>query len=412
MINNYLKNLKNLGNFFPEIILFLILILISFSFLNYEKNFSNYIFTENLINYEGGFVRRGLLGSIALFFFQTFEINPKLFFSTVYYFLYIFLILCFYYLIKSLKKQNFYLSILIILSPATLLFIVFDNGALFRKEIFFILIFFAHVILAKKIIEKKMNYNHYFKINLFFIIPILLLNILIHEFQFFLLFFHYLINLVVLSFLKKQDKFFRNSYIFLTIIFIFTIFSGSETTVFEIENSLLIFIPEIRNDYGPTDMLNGNINLLIGSFLKMVISSKFSEFFQVFLMFLFSVFLFFYIFNKLLEKNNLNLNNLKSYNCIFVIYTFVILLTFIVMAFDYGRLFHILNMHIIGFYLILPHNKFKFTPKSLSENFIFRIGIFAYFLFFSKPHAHILMGKGSMYSNYGNGVINYFIQNF
>ena len=109
MINNYLKNLKNLGNFFPEIILFLILILISFSFLNYEKNFSNYIFTENLINYEGGFVRRGFLGSIALFFFQTFEINPKLFFSTVYYFLYIFLILCFYYLIKSLKNQNFFL---------------------------------------------------------------------------------------------------------------------------------------------------------------------------------------------------------------------------------------------------------------------------------------------------------------
>ena len=30
-------------------------------------------------------------------------------------------------------------------------------------------------------------------------------------------------------------------------------------------------VPEIKNDYGPTDMLNGNINLVIGSFLKMII---------------------------------------------------------------------------------------------------------------------------------------------
>ena len=174
----------------------------------------------------------------------------------------------------------------------------------------------------------------------------------------------------------------------------------------------MTFIPEIRNDYGPTDMLNGNINLVIGSFFKMIISSKLTEFFQVFLMFLFSVYLFLYIFNKLLEKNNYKPDKLKSYNCILVIYLFVTLLIFIVMAFDYGRLFHILTMHIIGFYLIFPHRKFKFTPNSLSENFTFKIGIFSYFLFFSMPHAHILMGKGSMFLNYGNGVINYLIQNF
>ena len=70
MINNHLKKLRNLGFFFPETILFFVFILISFSILNYEKNFTNYIFTENLINYEGGFVRRGFLGSIALFFFK------------------------------------------------------------------------------------------------------------------------------------------------------------------------------------------------------------------------------------------------------------------------------------------------------------------------------------------------------
>ena len=84
-MNIQFKKLNNLRIFFPEIILFLIFILLSFQFFNYEKNLTNYVFEENLINYYGGLIRRGFLGSIALFFFQSFEINPKLFFTIIYY---------------------------------------------------------------------------------------------------------------------------------------------------------------------------------------------------------------------------------------------------------------------------------------------------------------------------------------
>ena len=153
-----------------------------------------------------------------------------------------------------------------------------------------------------------MVYSDYIKFNFFFIIPILFFNILIHEFQFFLLFFHYIINLFVLDFFKKRNKIFNYSYFFLTVVFVTTVFAGNENKVLEIENSLEIFIPEIKSNYGPTDMLNGNINLVLGSFLKMIISSKFSEFFQVFLMLVFSVLFFLYIFNRLLETNNFKLN--------------------------------------------------------------------------------------------------------
>ena len=135
-MNFILKKLKNLVNFFPELILFLVLILISFSIFNYEENFSNYLFAENLINYEGGFIRRGLLGSIAYFFYQSLDVNPKLFFLIIYYFLYLILIFIFFYFINSLKKENFYLSTILIISPATLFFIIFDNESLFRKEYF------------------------------------------------------------------------------------------------------------------------------------------------------------------------------------------------------------------------------------------------------------------------------------
>ena len=90
-MNIYLKKLVNSKNYFPEIILFFILILFSYSIFDYEKNFSDYVFVENLINYEGGFVRRGFLGSIAIFFYETLNINPKFFFTIVYSFLYSFL---------------------------------------------------------------------------------------------------------------------------------------------------------------------------------------------------------------------------------------------------------------------------------------------------------------------------------
>ena len=69
-------------------------------------------------------------------------------------------------------------------------------------------------------------------------------------------------------------------------------------------------------------------------------------------------------------------------------------------------------MHIIGFYLILPAKVFKFHLKNFSDKFIIPLSIFAYFLFFSMPHSHVLMGKGSMYLNNGNGTLNYLIQNF
>ncbi len=411
-MNYFSKELKKIKNYFPELLLSIIVILFTISIFNYEKNFTTYVFVENLINYEGGFIRRGFLGSVAFFFHQTLNINPKIFFVVLYFLLYISLILIFFYLINNLKKENYYLSILIIISPATFLFLIFDNNAFFRKEIFLILVFFIHIYIAKKTLEKNISFQRYLNFNYFLIFPILILNSLIHELQFFLLLFHFLINLLVLKIFNKKNKFLKYLYIFLTLVFIVTINSGNENTVTNIENSIEIFVPNIQNDYGPTDMLNGNINLVIGSFLKMIISSNFLEFFQVFIMFFGSIVFFLIIFNKLIEKNKISIFFFKDYNNFLIIYIFVILLFLVITAFDFGRLFHIISMHIIGFYLILPNKTFKFSFKTLSQKLTFQLGILFYFMFFSMPHSHILMGKGSMYLDYGSGALNYFFENF
>ena len=57
------RDLK-LINLVPIASLFLILILYILSVLEFKISLAEYVLIENLINYQGGFVRRGLLGDI------------------------------------------------------------------------------------------------------------------------------------------------------------------------------------------------------------------------------------------------------------------------------------------------------------------------------------------------------------
>ena len=113
----------------------------------------------------------------------------------------------------------------------------------------------------------------------------------------------------------------------------------------------------------------------------------------------------------MIKLKKINLNYFKTSNCFLFLYIFLILIIFIFTAFDYGRLFHILTMHVIAFYLILPFKTFRLNHKSFSKKFTTQLALIFYFLFFSMPHAHILMGKGSMYLDNGSGILNYMIQN-
>ena len=409
-----MNKVGNLKIYIPEfllliIFLFLFSLIVNFSFIQNE-----YIFIENLINYEGGFVRRGLLGWLAYNFYVILKIPPEFFFKLIYSSAYFFLFYLISQTILELKKHNFYLVILILISPATFFFQIFDTQALLRKEVFFILAIFLHTFIAKKTIYKKISFNTYQSYFYYLIFPILLINILIHEFQFFLLFIHYLINLIIKYFCKQKKIInFLVIYFFLSVVFFIVIFSVNENTVINIEKSLQTFIPHISDNYGPTTMLNGNINLVIGSFLKMIINSNYYEFLQVILAFSLSIFLFLYLFNYLLDKNiNNKIKFFKKINHKFVLNILFLLLIFIITAFDYGRLFFILTLHSIAFYLVLPSSYFKFNIIFLSSHLKYLFYLLSYFLLFSLPHAHILMNKGSIINDKGSGFLNLIINLF
>ena len=59
------------------------------------------------------------------------------------------------------------------------------------------------------------------------------------------------------------------------------------------------------------------------------------------------------------------------------------------MSFDYGRLFNIFLIHIIGFYLVLPVENFKISKKNLNvkvKYFFIYFTVFYIFLFTTWPY--------------------------
>jgi hypothetical protein len=174
ILNKYKKNLFNKKN---TIIFFFIFIVTNYVFFNYRIIFreNGYILGDWVINYSGGFVRRGLLGQIFFSISKYFDISIKhiiFFFSSA---IYIISIHFFYKIIKN--KLDNYLVLIFILLPSTFLFNFFDPLSVGRKEIL-IFFFFTFYYLN---LEKILN-NFKFKL---FIILLFIIILLTHELIFF-----------------------------------------------------------------------------------------------------------------------------------------------------------------------------------------------------------------------------------
>ena len=74
-----------LNKIFYLLILFFISLIFLIKIYENFSSFSNYVnFNELLINYEGGFIRRGLIGQIALIFFKNFDVKLEIFFNILF----------------------------------------------------------------------------------------------------------------------------------------------------------------------------------------------------------------------------------------------------------------------------------------------------------------------------------------
>ena len=207
MTINKFNFLLNRNNF---IILFFLFLILNYVFFNYRILFreNGYILGDWLINYNGGFVKRGLIGH--LFFNLSNKLNIPIihlifiFSSSIY----IISTILFYKIIK--KKLIINTVLIFILLPSTFLFNFFDPLTVGRKEILVILFFLIYYI-------NLSNNSYLFKVIIYSLSVFILLS---HEILFFQIPYLFLLRYLHL---KKDIKYsFNIKDYYLEILIFFT----------------------------------------------------------------------------------------------------------------------------------------------------------------------------------------------
>ncbi len=236
-------------------LIFFIIFLSTFSLLKIFDNVVNldtYEYGEWLINYQSGFIRRGLSGEIIFQLSRLFDGNLKF----TYFIILSLICLIFYrlnYILLKNIKFNFF-TILILFSPLLYFFFILINGVGVRKEILLFLFYLWYLI---NISSKSFNENSLWKFIIIF--PVLLF---IHEGIFFYLPYIFIPILLI----KKQEEYKNFIPHFLVLIFvsifsmiILYFFKGSEKNAFEICQSLKNFAPIGCLERGPIFALKNNL---------------------------------------------------------------------------------------------------------------------------------------------------------
>ena len=373
MFNFISRNINNIYyNFLFLIISVFFLAKISISYQ--EILGDKWAYSNLLINYSAGFVRRGFLGEIFISINDLFNIGSLSFFTTLFLVAYILQIFFFYKILEKYKNYKFFITI-IILSPVLLLFFIYEENVFLSKDVFINLSLLFHAYIINNKIEVK-NYN---KILYLVIFPIITLNMINHENQIFFIPFHLLFTLYFYSNYKKQTldlKYIKPYLILLLPIFLLINTSGSWEKLIIINNSIQEFGVTIPNQFA------GNFNLAIGGFVKWhFFYHNIKDFLNLFLCFSLSIFIIYIFFNFMIKKNCLRIDKSLIQKYLFIISpSFVILLIML----DHGRSLHMLSMHIIVFYLLLNFNKKQLNNRfsNIKKNYFLNCFLFLLIIFY------------------------------
>ncbi len=332
----------NFDKYFP---IYLIFILGSSIFLisnNYLLDTNNSI-AEWVINYQGGFGRRGLIGELFLKISSITGIYLK---NVILYFLFIVFIvyyLLIYIFFKKFNVNKFF--IISIFSPLFLIFPIAELEALGRKDI---LIPISFLVFAN--FYSKLNFKSLCILLLFIYIPL----ILIHEVAIFYLPFFYFITFFKLEKFNILDflLIFLITIIFLFMIYTLTNFIHSDNEIFKMCQILINFYNTKcgLGAYVLNRTLEDNIAELGG--LKIIDIIR-----GVWIYILGSFALIFCILNSKYEMNNINFI-FKKINLNFIFFI-ALLPTFVpfVIAVDWGRWFNLSYTMLILFYFFCIKNK-------------------------------------------------------
>ncbi len=369
-----MENTK-IKNKFLIFLIFVIFYGIFYLFLKHDVGNDTSI-SEWLINYQGGFTRRGLGGEINIFLTKFFAISLRDAILTIQLVIFIlYLILLFFY-IKDLKLNIF--QIFALFSPLFLLYPIAELEALGRKELLIFLFFICTLFFCEKKFKPII-------VNLFIFIFFPIVCLIWEQIILFAPFF------ATVLIIKNKFYSFKDTFIKL-----FLIFSSSIITI------ILIFLLPLTVQ-GHTEMCNFLQNtfgercymsaeLLMEStiyFDTFFIHKKvqfFPHYFRYILIFLVGFLPLHWVLakNKFHNKDNFVTNNFNPIYLYILLYLPILLL--FAFGHDWGRWVHITYSLSIMLYFYLLKNKIitdNFKANFLSNLFLKKkiVLIFTFFIF-------------------------------
>ena len=366
-----------LSQIFLKILLLFSFIVISINFFEWTEKKSYFEYSDWLINYQGGFTRRGLFGEILFILHKVSGLGLDLILYlgvTSMYFVF------FLFLYKILKKSNLnFLNTLILFSPLSFTYLALNKTLAGRKEI---LLFFLLVIFFYNLKNIKFENIKYW------IIFILTVSSLTHFGFIFYSPFLILFFIFLYPEKKYKDLFIQILPILFSglLIVLFTFYSTiySKPEIFEICESIKNFVKNC-----PSETYVNVLNYSISDIRAINISYAGNYYFIKYLIY------FILSFTPIIIAL-INLRNNKNYKIkkLFIFLSISIICTFPVfyLGVDYGRYLNwqymfvlLLYLHLINFKFLKQNNKNYFFDSKIPKQILYVI-IFIYGFTWSVPH--------------------------
>ena len=349
---------KNINNYL--LIYLTILIIFSYFFLYIKHQVGNdSTISEWLINYEGGFTKRGIVGQLALIQSRFFDLDLRLS---------IFLMQCgvctlyfilIYKLFKNIKTNKvIYLSIF---TPIFILYPVAEIEVLARKEIIVFSIFLIYLFIPRDFQFKNLS-----------LIIFLVLSILIWEPIIFFFPIIFLLEIIERNIEKINLDFFNIFFYFVPSIFVALFFITSPIS----NEQWMIMSGVLKNEFGQNCYMSCSLlkskSTIAHQFQGNLSKYSLEVFLRYFLIIIIGFFPLYILYkNSFLRNKNLILfNKFKKINSIFSLSLVPVILLF-AMGYDWGRWVNITYvLSAIVYFYLYKNNLILLNKKKLEENFI------------------------------------------
>ena len=337
-----------------------VLFLFSVFFLYQKHDVANdSTISEWLINYEGGFTKRGIIGQLSIYLSNFFIIKLR----DAIFILQTILVGTYFFLIYHFLKNIFYNKIFIfaIFTPIFILYPIAEIEVLARKELFIFIYLLVYTFIP---IEEK-KYKFYYK---FFLFPV---AILIWEPVIFFILFFFFLDLIENN-IKKINK-----------LFFFQIISYLPSILLALYIALNPISEESHNLMRSSLMENFNENCYMSCELLKTKSSIYQQFqgnfdkysIEIFVRYILIIIigfgpLFILLFNSKLKNKIFFLDKFNN-----LLFPYLILLSPVIflfaMGYDWGRWVNISYViSIISFIYIYKYNLITLSEKFLSNKLL------------------------------------------